>query len=124
MTVLAFPVPCEPRSVNKLPSSRGGRIGLSRERSLWRDVAQTYAEEHGELVGGLGPSLVRVTIPFSNVRTRDPHNYTGTVVKWVIDGLVRAGVWPDDNPAHVTVLDPELVVGNEVRVTITPRETP
>jgi hypothetical protein len=119
--VLTFPVPHEPRSVNRLPSSRGGQIGLARERKAWRDTTTAYAEDRGDLVCGLGPSTVRVTIPFKDQRTRDPHNYTGTVVKWIVDGLVRAGVWPDDNPAHVTVLDPLLVVGNEVSVTIEPR---
>jgi hypothetical protein len=106
--VLTFPVPHEPRSVNRLPSSRGGQIGLARERKAWRDTTTAYAEDRGDLVCGLGPSTVRVTIPFK-------------VVKWIVDGLVRAGVWPDDNPAHVTVLDPLLVVGNEVSVTIEPR---
>jgi hypothetical protein len=56
---LVFPVPHEPRSVNKMPSSRGGRIGLSKERAK-----------------------------------------------------------------YVTVLDPVLVIGNEVTVTIRPREAP
>jgi Holliday junction resolvase RusA-like endonuclease len=121
---LVFPVPHEPRSVNKMPSSRGGRIGLSKERAKWRDTAEAYAADYPDLMAGLGPSTVQVSIPFSNERRRDPHNYTGTVVKWIIDGLVRAGVWADDNPKYVTVLDPVLVIGNEVTVTIRPREAP
>jgi hypothetical protein len=69
------------------------------------------------------PSIVRVTIPFTQHRRRDPHNYVGTVVKWIIDGLVYAGAWPDDTPEWVEVLEPVLVKDPElmVKVEIEPR---
>ena len=54
MIALVFPVPHEPRSVNKMPSSRGGRIGLSRERAKWRDTAEAYAADYPDLVAGPG----------------------------------------------------------------------
>ena len=69
------------------------------------------------------PSTVEVFIPFTTNRRRDPHNYVGTVVKWIIDGLVYAGAWPDDTPEWVTVLEPVLVKYPDllVKVEIKPR---
>lgn len=64
------------------------------------------------------PGIVHVSIPFGVNRRRDPHNYCGTVVKAIIDGLVLGGAWPDDTPEYVTHLEPELRVGNRVIVTI------
>jgi len=119
--VLTFPVPGEPPSVNKSPRSRGAAIGWSKKRQEWRDTCAAYAAEHPVISRGLPPSMVQVTIPFSTNRRRDPHNYTGTVVKWIIDGLVKAGAWPDDNEDWVSVVDSRLVVGNEVSVLITER---
>lgn len=72
------------------------------------------------------PVTIRVDIPFTKVRRRDPHNYVGTVVKAVVDGIVRAGLVPDDNPEWVSVEEPTLVIHPrhpKVTVHITPRET-
>jgi crossover junction endodeoxyribonuclease RusA len=72
---------------------------------------------------------VQVSIPFRTNRRRDAHNYTGTIVKAVVDGLVKAGLVPDDTPEWVTVLDPVLTVVGPipavatVTVTITRRDT-
>jgi len=44
-----------------------------------------------------------------------------TVVKAIVDGLVDAGLWPDDTNDYVTVTQPILSRGTaEVVVTITP----
>jgi hypothetical protein len=69
----------------------------------------------------LEPGVVTVAIPFSQNRRRDPHNYCGTVVKAVIDGLVLAGAWPDDTPEWVGHREPVLVAGNVVVVAIDPK---
>ena len=58
------------------------------------------------------PATVHVTLTFREKRRRDPHNFVGTVVKAIVDGLVRAGVWPDDNPQWVTVIEPEIRIGS------------
>jgi Holliday junction resolvase RusA-like endonuclease len=68
----------------------------------------------------LEPALVRVHIPFTQNRRRDPHNYCGTVVKAIIDGLVKAGAWEDDTPEYVEHLSPVLYKGDEVKVEIYP----
>lgn len=120
--ILRFPVPDEPVGVNKSPRSRGGAIGWGKKRQKWRDTAYAYALDHPAAPSWpMGESYVQVTIPFAMQRARDPHNFTGSVVKWIIDGMVRAGVWLDDGPDYVTVLDPILVVGNEVVVCVSPR---
>lgn len=75
----------------------------------WRHATRAHA--HLQLIEpkDLGPSLVQVAFRFPQKRRRDPHNYFATV-KPIIDGLVDAGVWPDDTPAHVKTLEPELFV--------------
>jgi crossover junction endodeoxyribonuclease RusA len=55
----------------------------------------------------VGVTTVEVTLPIPDNRTRDPSNYLPPV-KAVIDGMVDAGVWPDDSPAFVSVLEPVL----------------
>lgn len=124
MTILfKFPVPGEPPSINEMPMSRGGKMGWNRKRKSWAETVDAYLPDYPELLAGLGPSNVHFDIGFENHRTRDPHNYTPTIVKWCIDAMVKGGVWPDDNPKYVTVIDPTLTVGsNHIIVTITPRE--
>ena len=70
----------------------------------------------------LDPGIVHLAIPVKDRRKRDPHNYCGTVLKAVIDGLVLAEVWPDDTPEYVGHREPVLYVGNVVMVDITPKE--
>lgn len=69
-----------------------------------------------------GPSIVTVELPVPDKRRRDPHNYIATV-KPIIDGLVDAGLWPDDTPEWVTVAEPRLIVRRDhlVRILIDPR---
>lgn len=70
-----------------------------------------------------------MVLPFRTAGRRDAHNYTGTVVKAVVDGLVRAGIVPDDTPEWVTVLDSEFSIQRDraepltATVRIRPRET-
>jgi hypothetical protein len=64
------------------------------------------------------PMIVQVDIPFGQKRKRDPHNYCGTVVKAVIDGLVKQGVWPDDTPEWVGHREPIPILGREGFVTL------
>lgn len=52
--------------------------------------------------------IVSIIIPFAQKRTRDPHNYCGTVLKATIDGLVKARWFEDDDPSHVGHREPQL----------------
>lgn len=55
----------------------------------------------------LPPCNVTVTLPVRDSRRRDPMNYVKTV-KPIIDGMVDAGLWPDDDSTWVTVMEPKL----------------
>ena len=80
-------------------------------------IAATNGDHHD-----FYPSWVQLSLPVADKRRRDPHNYAPTV-KHVIDGLVDAGVWPDDTPEWVTTIEPLLRVdrGGPVLVHIWPR---
>lgn len=64
------------------------------------------------------PVTVQVVLPFKATRARDPHNYTGTVVKAIVDGIKDAGLVPDDTADWVTVLDSRLIVSPSPVVTV------
>lgn len=82
----------------------------------WRDAAFWWAR-HARL-GPCGPSVVRVVLPVTRGGRRDPSNFL-PAAKAVVDGLVLAGLWPDDGPAHVSLAEPVLAVGSDVVVEIT-----
>lgn len=129
---LTFTAPTTPLSINKAK----GRHWAANKRLLepWKDAAWVTARN--ALVQGLWPYptnsraiSVQVVLPFRGRARRDAHNYTGTVVKAVVDGLVRARLVPDDTPEWVTVLDPEFSIQPDrgepltATVRIRPRET-
>jgi hypothetical protein len=87
------------------------------------------AREHGKTIEApmlSGKWIVTVVIPFDTNHRRDPSNYCGTVMKAVIDGLVKARAWPDDGPAYVGHREPVLVVDRKVmpKVILEQEETP
>lgn len=116
MTELTFPAPCPPWSINqertKHWSWRAKRV------RWWRDTAMVAAK--AAQVQPLGPTTVRCTLPFPRNARRDPANFLPPV-KAIIDGLVDAGVWPDDTGDWVYLAEPELTVGSDVVVTLLPR---
>lgn len=122
--VIRLPMPAEPWSANAAPRTARQRIDLHHRKKAVRDAVDLVSRSTFHRTPGaipLGESNVHVTIPFSTNRRRDPHNYTSTVVKAVIDGLRNAGVFTDDTAEHLSVIDPTLVVGTELVVTIYPR---
>ncbi len=97
----------------------------SRKVKAWRTAAflavHASTSRRHPLRLAVTPCWVHVSFPVPDRRKRDPHNYTP---KALIDGLVDAGLWPDDNGAWVTTIEPELRLdpGGPVVVTIWPRE--
>lgn len=124
---LRFIAPTRPLSVNE-----GGHWAAKRRRlEPWKDAAWATARNWRVQAPGFTPVpiTVQVVLPFRKAGRRDAHNYTGTVVKAVVDGIVRAGLVPDDTPEWVTVLDSEFAVIPQPKplfaiVRIRPRETP
>ena len=66
------------------------------------------------------PSIIQLTIGFAKKRRRDPHNYCGTVLKAVIDGLVLRRAWPDDTAEWIGHREPILVLADHTKVSIWP----
>jgi hypothetical protein len=109
--------PAPPLSINE--ANRMHWAQRDRKLEPWRTAACVLAKQAKipEKVAGRHAS-VRLVLPFRTKHRRDPHNYVGTVVKATVDGLVYAGVWPDDNPKYVEVLEPRIVVGRNAEVEI------
>lgn len=120
--VLTFAAPAEPLSMNDKDNRQTGRA-----KQEWRNTAHLrwIAEHPG--VGPSGrafptPAVVHVTLPFTTQRRRDPLNWARTV-KAIVDGLVRAGAFPDDSPEFVEQQIPTLVNGHlPVVVRVTEKE--
>ena len=111
--ILEFRQPNNPLSINK-----GNALHWAQRRRIlnpWKEAIQTewllHKEEWPEVQGK--PCVVQVSLWFRTNHRRDPHNYTGTVVKALIDALVQVGVWPDDTPEWVTVLDPKILLPHD-----------
>lgn len=114
--VVGLTLPCAPTPPLSMNDAKGMHWRQIRDRcDPWRDAvawtaksrrtwAHAFIAEHGL------PLVVRLTIPFAVDRRRDAHNYTGTVCKAVIDGLVIARWVPDDTAAWIEVHDPLLTV--------------
>lgn len=111
---LTFSSPTEPWSINmertKHWSWRSKRV------KAWR--LRTFYEARVSGLGPMPPSIVEVSLPFDRAARRDRSNYL-PAVKAIVDGLVDAGLWPDDTPEYVSVSEPILKVGGQVEVRIT-----
>lgn len=68
-------------------------------RQLAKQIARASRAPH------LKRALLTVEIAFPDRKRRDPHNWMATV-KPIVDGLVDAGVLPDDDAKHL--LGPDL----------------
>jgi hypothetical protein len=129
--VLEFTQPVPPISINALK----GRHWTATRAALEPWKTSTWANLRNHLIrtGAPrgGPVEVQVELRFRSATRRDPHNYTSTVVKAIVDGIVQAGFVPDDTAEYVTVLDPILSVHpraghrpEPLRATITIRPRP
>lgn len=74
---------------------------------VWREVATWRAYRQ---IGSprIGRARVICELRFSTSRRRDPNNWSATA-KPVMDGLVDAGVFPDDDASHV--IGPDMRLG-------------
>lgn len=120
--VITFDPPEAPLSMN----DRLHWAKRSRLTAAWRD---TTAWEAMRAIPPADRPLPRcevaVTIPFGRRAQRDPHNYFATV-KPIVDGLVDAGLWPNDTPKWVRTVEPTLTVDKPrgpVVITLTPLPT-
>lgn len=126
--ILAFPAPTHPVSINKANTLHWA----ARARLLdpWQSIATVVTRQ--ALGANFWPPVavtIQAELPFRGNQKRDPHNYTGTVVKAIVDGIKKAGLIPDDTPEWATVLDSTLSIQKDksrplqARVHIRPRST-
>lgn len=119
LVLIRFPPPAPLMSLNQ----RQHWAARHRQTTLWRNTA-TQAAWMLRQPRRQPPSSVEIFLPVATNRNRDPHNYVPTL-KAVIDGFVKAGLWPDDTPEYVHTLEPRLVIGArlvEVRLTPHPNQ--
>lgn len=106
-----FAAPTVPLSMNQ--ARRLHWAAVRNRTNPWRDLLRylTLANK-SQFQGWLPPGgvTVQVDLPFRDARTRDPHNYTGTVVKAVVDGLTLGGLIPGDSPEWATILDSTISI--------------
>lgn len=100
------PAPTPPLSINT--ERRLHWAARRRELDPWKTTTFWTARQANlrRAVAGC-PAAVTVALPVRGHHRRDPANYYPTV-KAIVDGLVLAGVWPDDTPDWVTVNEPVL----------------
>jgi crossover junction endodeoxyribonuclease RusA len=89
---------------------------------VWRTVTLGFVRASGfRFPSPPQPCFVRVTFPVRDNRRRDSDNPAPTV-KAIVDGLVDAGVWPDDSPEWVETLGSRFAKGADlVTVELIPR---
>jgi len=88
--------------------------------SNWKQTAWAYSVDalgSGKLVKFTERALVEFVFPVTRNGRRDGHNYAPTV-KPIVDGMVQAGVFIDDNTKYVVCADPTFEKGELVTVTV------
>lgn len=105
-TVVRFDRPDKLMSMNDRPhwSVQRRQAKTWRRAAAWAAITQLGTSPDARMRGA---SIVSITLPVQGAHKRDPHNYFPTV-KHIIDGLVDAGIWPDDTPEWVTTIEPRL----------------
>lgn len=124
ITTLWFPQPGRLLNMNHRVHWRQ-RAAITRQ---WRHAANQSALLLGTPSNRAHPpAWVRLIIPVPDRRRRDRANLA-PLTKACVDGLVDAGVWPDDTYEYVETLEPLLVytptpkgVVQTIKVTIVPR---
>ena len=103
---LSFPEPARRLSAN----DRDHHMVKAKLTAEWREAAGWAGVAAGRTPAERAhpPCLVEASFPVARLNhRRDPSNWMPTV-KAIIDGLVDAGFWPDDDSTHVKVLEPTV----------------
>ena len=82
---------------------------IGRPKAAWQHhakmTARSWRNRNGDLHGP-PPFHVRLSIPLTGWKHADGHNYTSYEGKWIIDGLIAAGLIPGDTTDLLVVHDP------------------
>lgn len=89
------------------PNSRAHWSKRSAHGRAWRRTAQMLARS--AQIPACDHATVALYMHAKDRRRRDEDNLVSGVLKHCIDGLVDAGVIPDDTPKHISWLPPRIV---------------
>lgn len=99
------------------------------DRLHWRVVAskkaavRALARAAAQDEVWLDRATLGVLVHYPTDRAADPHNVMSTVLKAAIDGVVDAGVLPDDDDKHLTAVTisrgPKTSIAGIYRLTLT-----
>jgi hypothetical protein len=82
----------------------------------WRDAAYLHYRNTFSYSLKLPPCDVRISLPVTTRVRRDAANFQATV-KPIVDGIQRAGAWPDDTEEFCTQHNPTFhYVGRELKL--------
>lgn len=119
MIRVEFPQPNRPLSINE--ANKMHWAVRRRRLEPWR-TATTLALRGIQTEEGVeypAPVRISVRLTFARGGRRDPHNYTSTVVKTIVDAIVASKLIPDDTAEWVTVIDPTIRVDADNVCTLT-----
>lgn len=108
-----YKAPNRPLSINE--SNRMHWAPRRLRLAPWKELTRAAYRDAKKDTTGV-PVNVLVILPFERKARRDPHNYTSTMVKVIVDVLVAEGLVPDDTAEWVRVIEPELVVDKDLDV--------
>lgn len=104
--------PERPRGKNQHSPNHMAR---ARSKRAWEEAAIWGYRRIRHSTPGLKesdrPHDVRVALPMSQPQRADPHNFTSYEVAYIIDGLVKVGLFPNDTAEIIKVHDPVLFKG-------------
>lgn len=93
-----------------------------------KSAVKTLARAAADGVGRLEVATLDVQVHYPTNSPADPHNIASTVLKAAIDGIVAAGVLPDDDDKHLTAVTisrgPKTALPGMYRLTLTLTEVP
>ncbi len=96
--VIVLPLPPRVLSPNCPGGTRGGRFARASAARAYKDLARRAAEESG--VTGWQGAEVEARFFHKTARRRDDVNHLA-MLKPAYDGIVLAGLLPDDDRAHL-----------------------
>lgn len=91
------------------------RFAANKEKQVWKEMVYWACKEKGIKATIRGPVRVEIHYKFKDKRRRDCDNYTP---KFILDGLVEAGVLVDDSCDIVTELLIKMSIGTGETKTI------
>ena len=83
----------------------------AKEKKAWTDRVWAEAKA-GKLQAQTPPVRLRFTWHMVNMK-RDPDNLRGVATKYVLDGLVKAGIIPDDSPKYICAFEDVIVLDRD-----------